>query len=111
MTPADQFDDLEDRLRRRAVPALPFELRDRVLGGVKGVREPTTFVTWRLAASLAAALLVALNVAVMGSNFFAGPVVPRVFPPPGTSVASTDSGAVAPRFGSPWLPCDLPGGR
>jgi hypothetical protein len=109
--PDDRFEDLESRLRGRRMPMLPSELRDRVLADVSSAAEPAPIVSWRLAASLAAGVLVALNVAAMGSNLFAGPVVPRVFPPPGTSVASTDSGAVAPRFGSPWLPCDLPGGR
>ena len=91
MTPTDPLDDLEARVRRRPMPALPPGLRDRVLADTAAVAEPTPVVDWRFAASLAAAVLVGLNVALMASNLIAGPVVPRLFPPPGASVASTDS--------------------
>jgi hypothetical protein len=108
---ADPFDDLGARLRRRPMPALPAGLRDHVLADVVVAPERAPIVDWRFAASLAAAVLVGLNVAAMASHSVAGLAVPRLLPPAGVSVTSTDSAAVASRFGSPWLPCDLPGGR
>ena len=100
MTPTDPFDDLEARLRRRPVPALPPGLRARVLADVKEATEPVPADSWRFAAGLAAAVLVGLNLALMAAN---GPLVPQFGLPAEASVA--------PRFGSPWVPCDLPGGR
>jgi hypothetical protein len=111
VTPDERFDELESRVRGRLMPVLPLRLRDRVLADVTRVAAPVPKLNWQLAAGLAAAVLVALNVAAIASSFFAGPVIPRTFPPYGESVASTESPTVAPRFGSPWLPCDLPGGR
>jgi hypothetical protein len=109
--PVDEFDNLAARVRGRPVPALPSGLRDRVLADFAKAPEPAPIMSWQHAASLAAGVLVALNVAAVRSSLFGGPVAPRIFPPSGVSVASTDAGAVAPQFGSPWLPCDLPGGR
>jgi hypothetical protein len=100
VTPTDPFDDLEARLRRRPMPTLPPGLRDRVLADVTVATEPAPADGWRFAAGLAAAVLVGLNLALMAAN---GPLVPRFGLAPGVTVA--------PRFGSPWLPCDLPGGR
>jgi len=111
VTSDEAFEDLEGRVRRRPMPALPPALRDRVLVDVIGISEPAPKWDWRFAASLAAAVLVGLNVVAMAGNSLAGLAVPRLLPPPGVSVASTESTSVAPRFGSPWLPCDLPGRR
>ena len=111
MTPGNEFDELEARMRRRPMPALPSDLRDRLLADVAKIAESTRRLSWPLAAGIAAAVAVGLNVVAMTSHVNAGPVAPRLLPPPGMSVASTDPGAVAPRLGSPWLPCDLPGGR
>jgi hypothetical protein len=100
VTPTDPFDDLESRLRRRPVPALAPEFRERVLADMTTAAGPVPAGRWRFAAGLAAAVLVGLNLAGIAANdLFAGPVVPRLLPPPGAS----------PRLASPWLPCDLPG--
>ena len=112
MTPTDPLDELENRLRRRLVPGLPPGLRDRVLAEVVEVARPRVASAWRFAIGLAAAVLIGLNLAGMAANeAFSGRIVPRLFPPTGASVSSVGGAAVAPRLGSPWLPCDLPGRR